>query len=217
MTLLRESLKLVVFDMDGVLVDTESCHREAYTELWRHVGIRGPSYRDIAGRTTREVVAAVTAALKPDPETLLSWVHLKQESARRHVLQHDLLYDDVLDSVNRLAKTYRLALATGGSRDTVEFVLRRLALAPFLEVVVTADDVSAGKPAPESYVRAMNESQVDPGATLVVEDSSAGLQAGLSSGAKVVSVRSGAELPHPRFLGHFRDLTDMIDSLGLTA
>ena len=73
---------LVVFDLDGVLVDTSPCHRAAFEALWREIGITGPPYESLAGRTTLQAVRDCTRALAPTEGQFREWVLFKQERAR---------------------------------------------------------------------------------------------------------------------------------------
>jgi beta-phosphoglucomutase len=207
---------LIVFDLDGVLVDTTDCHRRAYDDLWRLVGCAGPAYQVIAGRRTLDVIVDVTASLSPSAAQVHNWVTFKQGRARHYLAEIDIAYPDTRSCLDALATTrIRRALATGASRETTEIVLGRLGARERWAAVVTADDVTAGKPSPEVYLAAMAMTACPPARALVVEDSAAGLAAAAASGAYVVSVRSGLPAASPRFLGAFDDLCTVLAKLGV--
>jgi len=207
---------LIVFDLDGVLVDTTACHRHAYDDLWRLAGCAGPAYEVIAGRRTLDVVAEVTAPLSPSPAQVREWVTFKQRRARHYLAEIDIAYPDTLPCLAALAATrMRCALATGASRETTEIVLARLGARERWAAVVTADDVSAGKPSPEVYRVVLTMTACPAERALVVEDSAAGLAAAAGSGAHVVSVRSGLPAASPRFVGAFDDLWAVLAKLGV--
>ena len=210
------ALDLIVFDLDGVLVDTTACHRRAFDDLWRLAGCAGPPYDLIAGRRTLDVVADVTAPLSPSAAQVREWVTFKQGCARRYLAEVDIAYPDTRPCLAALAATpMRRALATGASRETAEIVLARLGTCEGWAAVVTADDVTAGKPSPEVYLTVIAVSACPPERTLVVEDSGAGLVAAAASGAHVASVRSGLRAASPRFLGAFDDLWAVLAKLGV--
>lgn len=210
------ALDLIVFDLDGVLVDTTACHRRAYDDLWRLAGCAGPPYEVIAGRRTLDVVTDVTAPLSPSAAQVRDWVTFKQARARRYLAEVDIAYPDTRPCLAALAATpMRRALATGASRETAEIVLARLGAREGWAAVVTADDVTAGKPSPEVYLAVMAVTACPPKHTLVVEDSAAGLAAAAASGAHVASVRSGLPAASPRFLGAFDDLRAVLATLGV--
>jgi beta-phosphoglucomutase len=207
---------LIVFDLDGVLVDTTACHRRAYNDLWRLAGCAGPAYEVIAGRRTLDVVADVTAPLSPSAAQVREWVAFKQGRARHYLAEIDIAYPDTRPCLAALTTTrMRRALATGASHETAEIVLARLSAREGWAAVVTADDVSVGKPSPEVYLVVMAITACPPHRTLVVEDSGAGLAAAAASGAHVASVRSGLPAASPRFFGAFDNLGAMLAALGV--
>lgn len=211
-------IRLLIFDMDGVLVSTSSCHARAYHDLWNRLGIDGPDYQSIAGRKTSEVVAEVTASLLPSEQQLQDWIQFKQRRARDCIDSAELCYPDTVDCLRTLAQCgVTMALGTAASAETVRGILQRYRLQDYFESVVTADDTERGKPAPDVYLSLIERHQVLPAASLVVEDSVAGLQAALAAGACVVSVRTGAVQDHAAFLGSFTDLAALRLALGVCA
>ncbi len=203
--------ELIVFDMDGVLTDSSACHARAFADLWARVGVTAPPpYPAIAGRTTESVVREVTGPAAPAEADIRRWVTFKQERAREY-LGATGGFADARPAVSRLAQAgLSLALGTGASRATTRMLLERAGLDQFFPVVVTAEDVREGKPAPDTFAAAIRLAGGDPSATLVVEDSRAGILAGIAAGAWVASVRSGEALAHVRFLGSFPDLAELV-------
>ncbi len=209
---------LVIFDLDGVLVASDECHARAYGELWAKLGIAGPPYREIAGRRTRDVVAEVSvrAGVRGDVE---AWTRFKQERARHHLMTAPVVFPDAPAALARFAKAARLAVGTGASRETAELLLARLGARDAFEIVLAAEDVPRGKPAPDVYERVLARARVAPERALVVEDGAAGVAAALAAGAHVALVRheDARALPEgqPRALGWFADLAALADALGL--
>jgi HAD superfamily hydrolase (TIGR01509 family) len=201
---------LLIFDLDGVLVNTIPSHARAYDDLWRKLGIEGPPYERITGRKTSEVVAEVTAGMKPSESQIREWVGFKQDRARRRILTEEIVYSDSLALAREGVK---LALGTGASRETTDIVMRRLGLIGFFSIVVTAEDVTEGKPSPECYQNIIARAAISPRKTLIIEDSSSGLAAALAAEAYAASVRSGEKARHARFIGSFEDLTTLLLNL----
>jgi sugar-phosphatase len=199
---------LIVFDMDGVLVDSTGCHARAYEDLWLQIGlVHPPTYNDLAGIPTVTAVRQHTAPLRPSEDQVQQWVRFKQERARMYLRQTPA-FPDALPIVTSVhGQGYRLAVGTGASRITTHQLLSQTGLLPFFPVVVTADDVREGKPAPETFARAIEQSGAGPDHSLVVEDSAAGLASGASARAWTVSVRTGERTADDRFLGAFPNLT----------
>ncbi|MEK7831164.1 MAG: HAD family phosphatase [Acidobacteriota bacterium] len=211
---------LLIFDMDGVLVDTTECHRRAYDDLWQLAGVAGPAYEQIAGRKTTEVVAEFTAALNPSPEQIAEWVVFKQQRARRYLATEKISFHDSAECIGRLGRLngnrLRLAIGTGASRETTSMVLGRFGWGEAFSIIVTGEDVVEGKPAPEIYLAAMERAGVSPQRTLIIEDSHAGLTAAVASRAYTASVRSGIKTEDRRFIGSFPDVRSLLAKLSYT-
>ncbi len=215
---MHRPFRLIVFDFDGVLVDTTAAHARAYGDLWQTLSLDGPPYELIAGRKTLDVVSEFTRERSFSPEQIRECVQLKQQRARQYLLSEPIEFPDTAEAVSLLtAQSARLGIGTGASRETVTIVLRRLGYSSLFAPVVAAEDVRLGKPSPEVYLHAMDQARTLPADTLIVEDSSAGLAAALSSGAFAVTVRSAEHSDHPHFLGRFADLRTMLQPLGLVS
>jgi HAD superfamily hydrolase (TIGR01509 family) len=205
---------LIVFDMDGVLVDSTGFHAQAYQELWARLGIPDPPpYSEIAGVRTDEAVRTYTASLHPSESQIAEWVKFKQGRARE-LLQGLAAFPGVVDALEQVSRRgIHLALGTGASRTTTTLLLGQAGLLRFFPVIVTADDVTQGKPDPATYTRAIELSQGDPAGSLVVEVSHAGLVAGAAAGAATASVRTGERIDDGRFLGTFPDVAALVAKL----
>jgi HAD superfamily hydrolase (TIGR01509 family) len=208
---------LVVFDLDGVLVDTSACHAWAFNQLWRLCGIDGPAYGDgVAGRTTLDVVLEHTAHLQPSEGQVTEWVAFKQARVLECFERRDIDFPDVLPVLRALREGgVDMAVATGASRARTTVILERLGVDTWFRSIVTADDVRAGKPDPETYAAAIERARAEPSRTGVVEDSPSGVESALAAGAHVASVRTGIHSDHPRFLFALRNLHELTDALGV--
>ncbi len=179
----------IVFDMDGVLVDTEHLWDEVREELKTEWG----------GRYTPEAQEAMmgmssiewsrylheTVGLREPPETI------NTEVVRRMLERYETelpVIPGAPDAVRRLADAgFRLALASSSNPELIEAVLRRLALAASFEVTVSSEEVARGKPAPDVYLEAARRLGVPPERCAAVEDSASGSRAALAAGMHVVA------------------------------
>lgn len=205
---------LVIFDLDGVLVDTSTCHTSAFRDLWEKIGVEVPPYESIAGGKTNELVARFTGHLNPTATELAEWTSFKQQRAHYYITNSEIGFADTYSTLLTLAKhRFRLAIGTGASRVRTELILRQLGVEDLFLSIRTADDVNHGKPSPEVFLKNLEDTNTSSDSSLVVEDSVNGLQAAIDAGIYAVSVRTGHEFDDPRFLGTFRDLEQLGRSL----
>lgn len=181
-----------IFDLDGTLVDTMPLHFRAWEVAMRGAGLACALDEDLfyslGGVPTRRVAELIAEhyGLRIDPEAVF---HHKEALFRE--LQGDArLIGPVVDFARRVARTHPVAIASGGPREIVRRSLELTGLAPLFPVVVTADDVVHGKPAPDMFLLAARQMGVAAGDCLVFEDAEPGMRAAESAGMKWVKVPS---------------------------
>jgi beta-phosphoglucomutase len=107
---------------------------------------------------------------------------------------------------NLRSRGYRLAVASNSVRRTVDVMLERANLAPYLSAAISNEDVTTGKPDPEIYRLAMERLAVAPERTLVIEDNEHGIQAATASGAHVLVVRDPLDVTFDRISDRIAEL-----------
>jgi HAD superfamily hydrolase (TIGR01509 family) len=173
----------VVFDMDGVLVDSEPLHVEATRLLLAECGVEyGHAQDDFFGFSDEEVFRVLKARhrLEASVEDLARrWV----ERVRPLIAVSVRPLPGVPAVLAELGEAgLRLALASGSSPELIEATLDALGIRARFDHVVSARDVGRGKPAPDIFLEAARRLQVHPGGALVVEDSRNGLLAARRAG-----------------------------------
>jgi beta-phosphoglucomutase family hydrolase len=202
--------RAVVFDMDGVLVDSGAHHRDAWRATFRDVGVTPPAefWRTTIGRPAEDAVALLVDGL--DRAEVLRVVEVKRRHYARLSRRGAVPVAGVPAFVDALARAeVRRAVATSATRRDLAHVLDELGLRDRFDIVVTADDVRWGKPHPEVYLKAAAGLGVDPSACVVFEDAVVGVQAARAAGMRVIGVatahtadelvRAGAERAVPDF------------------
>jgi len=181
-----------IFDLDGTLVDTMPLHYRAWDETMRRVGLACPLdeelFYSLGGVPTRRVAELIAAhyGLKIDPHKVFD----HKESIFRALQQDAKLIEPVVEFARRMALTHPVSIASGGPRDIVRRMLELTGLATLFKVVVTPEDVTRGKPAPDMFLLAASRMGVPAVQCLVFEDADAGLRAADSAGMAWVRVSS---------------------------
>jgi HAD superfamily hydrolase (TIGR01509 family) len=178
----------VVFDLDGVLIDSATCHSLAFEAVFRPLGIRDFDYRRYAGWKTANVVEDVLrkAGLEPAPQRIAELAAEKSRLAREKLLETNPVAPDTIPVLERLSREYRLGLASSGSRASIALFLASNACAYLFQSVLCGDDVKNAKPHPEIYQRTFGALGIDPADALVIEDAVAGIQSARAAGAGAV-------------------------------
>jgi len=206
----------LIFDLDGVLIDSSPCHLAAYQKLWDKLGINGPEYATIAGKRTVEVVSSITQSLEPTKAEIKEWVVFKQKMARRE-LEHNLkVCSGAVEIINKLhADGWRMSVATGASRASALLALRSMGITSCFDFIVTADEVIQGKPDPMVFNEVLRKSEIPAEKTLILEDSQSGVEAAIAAGIRVCTVHTGVRSDAELFMGAYANLNDGLIELGV--
>jgi HAD superfamily hydrolase (TIGR01509 family) len=184
----------VIFDLDGVLVDSEPVWEEVRRAFVaeRHGRWLPDSQQRLMGMSTPEWAAYLSADLGvglPGPEVADAVVN---RMARRYARELPLM-PGAVRAVRRVAAVWPVGLASSSPPALIDLVLDAAGLASVFRATVSTEEVGRGKPAPDVYREAARRLAVAAAACVAVEDSSNGLRAAAAAGAKVVAV------PHPRY------------------
>ena len=182
-------VEAVVFDLDGVIVDSEHVWDEVREELARERGGRwhDRAQTDMMGMSSPEwsrymhdVIGLPESPAEIDAEVV-------RRMLDRYTEQLPLV-DGAVEAVSRLAGSFRLALASSSNRPVIDAVLEVSGLAPLFEATVSSEEVARGKPAPDVFLEAAARLAVDPGGCAAVEDSGNGIRAAHAAGMRVLAI-----------------------------
>ncbi len=187
-----DGVKLVIFDMDGVMYDTERLAIAA----WRAAGaaygydIREETVVEMIGLTADDCEAIMRRHMGPD----FPYANVRNERlriGREQIERHDALAKDgLLDTLVRLREMgLRMAVATSTERRRAERLFVRTATPDVFAAVVCGEDVTRRKPAPDIFFEAARRTGCAPHECLVIEDSDVGIVAAQRAGMRVVFVR----------------------------
>jgi HAD superfamily hydrolase (TIGR01509 family) len=180
----------VVFDCDGTLVDSMPAHFDAWCEALSIYGAGGVFKEDVffamGGRPTRDIVVELNDEydLHLDPEAV---AFAKREAFLKR-LNTVTLIDEVATFAESLRGKVPMAIASGGTRMVIEKILQAVGISDWFDEVVTADDVTEGKPAPDVFLHAARLLGVRPAKCLALEDAPSGILAARRAGMQVLAV-----------------------------
>src|SRR3989344_3365482 len=184
-------IKLVIFDLDGVLADTLPLHWQSYTKAFAPYGVKPeldyyarmmciPTEKTVARFAERYNVRADTASI----------------AARKHQLFHALLKNvkpvkGAVELVKALKKHgFRLAVTSNAPREEVSAMLAKFGIEAYFDSIVTLDDVKNPKPSPEMFRKVCHELGIKPGHALVIEDGMYGIQGAKQCGMHSIGLRT---------------------------
>jgi HAD superfamily hydrolase (TIGR01509 family) len=187
-------ISAVIFDLDGVLLDSEQVWDEVREQLTRERGGRWHenAQRDMMGMSSTEwsVYMHDELGLPEPPDEISAEVVRRLEARYRKDLP---LLPGAREAVERLAARWPLGLASSSNRELIDLVLDVSGLAPFFRVTVSSEEVPRGKPAPDVYLDAARRLGVAPDHCAAVEDSRNGIRSAEAAGMRVVAI------PNPHF------------------
>jgi HAD superfamily hydrolase (TIGR01509 family) len=210
----KPSVAAVIFDMDGLLVDSERVWESARERVARANGgaWHADSQARMMGMSTPEWSTWMREELG---------VRLAPGRIRDTVLTEiEAIYRDRVPlmpgagrAVERIAARWPLAVASSSARGLVELVLELTGWKPRFEAVVSSEEVPRGKPAPDVYLEAARRLGVEPGGCVAVEDSTAGLRSAHAAGLRVTAVPEPDFPPAPEALALAGVVIDSLDEL----
>jgi HAD superfamily hydrolase (TIGR01509 family) len=179
----------VVFDLDGVLFDSEQVWDDARRELAQERGGRwhDQAQRDMMGMSSPEWSRYMhdTIGLPEPPDEINREVVGRLEQIYRRRLP---AIAGAREAVERLAACWPLGLASSSNRELIDLTLDLLGVHDLFTATVSSEEVDRGKPAPDVYLEAARRLQVDPRTAAAVEDSANGIRAAKAAGMRVLAI-----------------------------
>ncbi len=185
----------IIFDMDGVLVDSADAHRHAWQQLGDEVGVPFTADRfwHSFGQTNASIIPAWLGPVSAERVDALG--------ARKEVLYRELVRAGRVSVYPRVPQVFaslrrhsaRIAIASSGPRANITLLVEVMAAGALVDAMVTAEDVQRGKPDPEGFVLAAHRLGVTVDACAVIEDSVHGVAAARAAGILAVAVLTSTD------------------------
>ena len=208
------AITAVVFDMDGVLLDSEQLWDEVREELAHERGGRWheQAQADMMGMSSPEWSRYMhrVIGLSESPE------QINVEVVRRLLQRYRTslpLIDGAVEAVERLSKRWPLGLASSSNREVIDAVLDAAGIADRFAATVSSEEVARGKPAPDVYIAAARRLGTDPAKCVAIEDSRNGIRSAHAAGMRVIAIPNPHYPPSDDTLAAADDVVSSLDEL----
>lgn len=196
-------IRLICFDLDGVLVDACEIHRVALNKALTYLGLPEISMEDHISKFNGLPTKAKLRHLGYD-EKSVDVINSTKQKMTMEAIMEGIGYDYDKQALLFYLKEYfpylKLACVTNSIRKTTLCMLKNADIDYLFDLIITNEDVVNPKPSPEGYLKAMNTFEVYPSETLIIEDSDFGYKAAIDSGAKVLRVKDPSEVTPNRII-----------------
>jgi HAD superfamily hydrolase (TIGR01509 family) len=185
------SLKAIIFDLDGLLADTETLHWQAWNAVLKRLGAELPKheyhrYAGFVGPVVAEMLVK-QYALPISPKELFELKLKRFLWIMEHEGVNPMPYANFAINHAR-QRGLRVAVASGGTRKETDIKLTQLDFSSFVESVVTRDEVGRGKPWPDVYLKTLENLRLDKAECVALEDTAAGVLAAKRAGLKCYAI-----------------------------
>lgn len=191
------TLRGIVFDFDGVIADSETLHFKGYRDILAEEGVAFTQAEYVSRYLGYDDVGAFEAIASDrdqswSPRHIAQMVQRKARRLEELARDHSLLFPGAAAAIKRLSAASPLAIASGALRAEIQRVLEQEGLAGYFVAIVGAEDVSASKPSPDPYRRAVaalsNTEDASACEFVAIEDSRWGLESARAAGLRTVAV-----------------------------
>ncbi len=195
-------IQSVVFDLDGLLVDSEPVWFRVREEMFGRYGLTwtDDDQKALMGKSTAAWIEYVDGRLQGK----LRRDEILDETIKGMVSQYRSgnvrVMSGAHEALRFCAKFYQLGLASGSPRILIDAALDANGWRHYFAQIISSDEVSRGKPAPDVYAEVMRRLGADPAGTVVLEDSESGILAGKAAGTAVIAVPNEHLMPSPEVL-----------------
>ena len=212
MKFLDNNIEAVIFDMDGVLIDSYPMHKEALEIVAGEYGfkVNESDFVSVFGKTGFEGMRSLEYCKDWSDEKILEFCDKQDMGFRKIFKKKPILIEGSIEFANKLFSFgIPIAIGTSAPRENVDLFLDSLNVSHLFKNIISCDDVLKGKPDPEIFIRCADLTNKKPESCLVFEDSLMGVQAGKAANAFVIALattHTENELTNADYIiSHFKD------------
>ena len=208
------TIKAILFDMDGVLIDAREWHFRALNKALGHFGYNITLESHLStfdGLPTNKKLEILSRSLGL-PKSLHEIINqLKQKYTIRESHLHCNPKFNHLNALFNLTKKFKIAVCSNSIKKTIDTLMELSQLNIYLDLIISNEDVKAPKPDPEMYLLAMKKFNLNPNECLIIEDNDHGVQAALASGAHLLKVSKPDDVSLERIHNKICDIESIKD------
>ena len=211
----------IIFDLDGVLINSKNIHFESLNRALSHNKLKYQiSYEDhlksFDGLPTSKKLEILNKK-KLVPKRLNKKIKLKKNQLTRKLLKENLTFDKKIYSLfQKLSKKYKIGIATNAIEETLQIAIKKLRIGKFVKFSISTENIKNSKPHPEIYLRSIVSLNSKPKNTLVLEDSHNGRISAKEAGARLMPIKSLEDVTYKNITNFIEnkkiELSDKIDS-----
>lgn len=204
------TIKAVLFDMDGVLIDAKDWHYEAMNKALNLFGYNIERYEHLTSydglpTSVKLKKLSVEKGLPPFLHKFINEMKQKYTMTEIHNKCHPVFIHEYALSKLK-AEGYKIAVCSNSIRRTIETMMDYANLTPYLDEILSNEDVTKSKPDPEIYLKAMEKFCLSPEEVLICEDNENGVKAAVDSGGNLLKIRTTADVNYMNIKKRIIDL-----------
>ncbi len=186
-------LEAVIFDMDGVLIDSEPFHLVVNEKIFANLGINlsEDEYHSFIGTTHKDMWSTIKKRYNL-PQSVPKLVNMQVSGNINYIKNEEI---EAIEGVTNLIseikrKNLKIGIASSSPTEVIELIINKLGISHYFSAIVGGEGIERGKPAPEIFLKAAKVLNTKPAACLVIEDSENGVKAAKAAGMKCVGFKN---------------------------
>lgn len=186
-------IKLMIFDLDGTIIDSADANYNAYHDALKEIGIDlTREFFNINCFNGQHYKQFLPMLIPDGKEEIIEKVHNRKQEIYKNNLKNINTHPYILEIINNNKGIKKLALATTAGKVAVENVLKNINMENIFDLIITGDDVIKRKPNPEVFLKCIDYFNVLPKESVIFEDSDTGIEAAKYTGAWVIKIEKWA-------------------------
>lgn len=188
------NIKLIIFDLDGTIIDSANANYKAYHDALEEIGVNlTRDFFDIHCFNGQHYKDFLPKLIPNYTDKIIEMVHDRKQEIYKNNMSNINVHPYLKYVIENTDKNIKLSLATTAAKIAVENVLKAINMENMFDLIITGDDVKNRKPDPEVFIKCMEYFNVSPRETIIFEDSDIGIEAAKNTEAWVIKIEKWAK------------------------